>query len=53
MQKTRIVNPFAILKLEKRLKQEKGKQQLLQHFEQLRLEQRRLRNTVNVTITDK
>ena len=50
MQKTQIVNPFAILKLEKRLKQEKGKQQLLRHFAQLRAKKRGLEeNAVKIT----
>ena len=36
MQRKAFVNPFLVLRVEKKLKRQKGKEALLRHFEQLR-----------------
>lgn len=50
MPKTVFVNPFVVLRAEKKLKRQKGKQALLRHFQQIRSENRRLRS-VNIATT--
>ena len=51
MKRAVFVNPFVVMKFEKRVRTTKGKQAFLQHVKQLRLEQRKLQDTVNVVTT--
>lgn len=49
MQKTVQFNAFVAMKLEKRVRQAKGKQAILRRFEQLRREKRELQNAPVIT----
>ena len=41
MKRQGFVNPFTVLRADKKLKRQKGKEALLRHFEQLRSRRRR------------
>lgn len=51
MKKVVHLNAFAAMKLEKQVRNAKGKKALLQHVKYLRSEQRKLQNDVNVVTT--